>query len=367
MTVKKVLIVLMLVAVLTAGAVVLAACGNDPPSGENYFPDGNGGNGDGTADTVVTASNSSLIGYSAATSVSALAVLGGGASSSAVQPATETLYADNFKAEFEKQLAVIGSFIDRTGITVTEGASTEEGYAHFLSVTTKGLDGEENTFVLHYNISALPDYDRDFDDDRDDWDIDDEEKFRLDGVMTYGGVTYTVTGEVENEVSADETEHEIELIAKNGTSCIVLEYGTETETGEQEEEFEYEYFSDAVYDAAGKPVGKADEEFSVEFEKENGKDELEVEFISRGGTDNWTGIAVEYEAETVSTGTRIVIEVTDTAAYPRTSATVMVSVGQSADGGTEYTFAFVNPANWDTLGAKIFGSDNTGTTTTIRA
>ena len=77
---KKVLIVLMLVAVLTAGAVVLAACGNDPPSGENYFPDGNGGNGDGTADTVVTASNSSLIGYSAATSVSALAVLGGGAS-----------------------------------------------------------------------------------------------------------------------------------------------------------------------------------------------------------------------------------------------------------------------------------------------
>ena len=210
---KKVLIVLMLVAVLTAGAVVLAACGNDPPAGENYFPDGNGGNGDGTADTVVTASNSSLIGYSAATSVSALAVLGGGASSSAVQPATETLYADNFKAEFEKQLAVIGSFIDRTGITVTEGASTEEGYAHFLSVTTKGLDGEENTFVLHYNISALPDYDRDFDDDRDDWDIDNEEKFRLDGVMTYGGVTYTVTGEVENEVSADETEHEIELIA----------------------------------------------------------------------------------------------------------------------------------------------------------
>ena len=240
---KKVLIVLMLVAVLTAGAVVLAACGNDPPSGENYFPDGNGengGNGDGTADTVVTASNSSLIGYSAATSVSALAVLGGGASSSAVQPATETLYADNFKAEFEKQLAVIGSFIDRTGITVTEGASTEEGYAHFLSVTTKGLDGEENTFVLHYNISALPDYDRDFDDDRDDWDIDNEEKFRLDGVMTYDGVTYTVTGEVENEVSADETEHEIELVAKNGTSCIVLEYGTETETGEQEEEFEYE-------------------------------------------------------------------------------------------------------------------------------
>ena len=358
---KKVLIVLMLVAVLTAGAVVLAACGNDPPSGENYFPDGNGGNGgngDGTADTVVTASNSSLIGYSAATSVSALAVLGGGASSSAVQPATETLYADNFKAEFEKQLAVIGSFIDRTGITVTEGASTEEGYAHFLSVATKGLDGEENTFVLHYNISALPDYDRDFDDDRDDWDIDNEEEFRLEGVMTYDGVTYTVTGEVENEVSADETEHEIELIAENGTSCIVLEYGTETETGEQEEEFEYAYYS--ACDANGMPVGKADEEFSVEFEKENGKDELEVEFISRGGTDNWTGIAVEYEAETVSTGTRIVIEVTDTAAYPRTSATVMVSVGQSADGGTEYTFAFVNPANWDTLGAKIFASATDG-------
>ena len=92
-----------------------------------------------------------------------------------------------------------------------------------------------------------------------------------------------------------------------------------------------------------------------------------IKTFSRGGSDNWTGIAVEYEAETVSTGTRIVIEVTDTAAYPRTSATVMVSVGQSADGETEYTFAFVNPANWDTLGAKIFGSDNTGTTTTIRA
>ena len=358
MTVKKVLIVLMLVAVLTAGAVVLAACGNDPPSGENYFPDGNGGNGgngDGTADTVVTASNSSLIGYSAATSVSALAVLGGGASSSAVQPATETLYADNFKAEFEKQLAVIGSFIDRTGITVTEGASTEEGYAHFLSVTTKGLDGEENTFVLHYNISALPDYDRDFDDDRDDWDIDNEEKFRLDGVMTYGGVTYTVTGEVENEVSADETEHEIELIAKNGTSCIVLEYGTETETGEQEEEFEYEYFSDAVYDAVGKPVGKADEEFSIEFENENSKDELEVEFLSRTGDGNWTGIAVEYEAETAPTGTRIEIELTDTTGIQRVSAVAVVTVGSDTR-----AYTFLNPANWNTLGAKIFASATDG-------
>lgn len=351
---KKLLIVLMLVAVLSAGGVVLAACGNDPPSGENYFPDGNGGNGgngDGTADTVVTASNSSLIGYSAATSVSALAVLGGGASSSAVQPATETLYADNFKAEFEKQLAVIGSFIDRTGITVTEGASALEGYAHNLSVTTVGFDGNQTSFVLDYNIypvAGRPDFD-----DDDDFDIDNEEEFRLEGVMTYDGTTYTVVGEVENETDGSETEHEIELVATDYSSCIALEYGKETEIGEEEEEFEYAYYS--VCDADGMPVGKADEEFSIEFENENGKDELEVEFLSRTGDGNWTGIAVEYEAETAPTGTRIEIELTDTTGTQRMSAAAVVTVGSDTR-----AYTFLNPANWNTLGAKIFASATDG-------
>lgn len=353
---KKILIVLMLVAVLTAGAVVLAACGNDPPSGDNYFPDGNGGNGGATTDTVVTASNSSLIGYSAATSVSALAVLGGsGAGSSAERLSAETVYADEFGAEFEKQLAVIGSFIDRTGITVTEGASTEDGYAHFLSVTATGLDGAESTFVLHYNVSAIAGDDRRFDDDRDDWDIDNEEKFRLDGVMTYGGVTYTVVGEVENETEGNETEHEIELVAKNGVSCIVLEYGKETEGREQEEEFEYAYYANATYDVKGEPVGEPDEEFSIEFETENGKDELEVEFVSRTGDGNWTGIAVEYEAETAPTGTRIEIELTDTTGTQRVSAAAVVTVGSDTR-----AYTFLNPANWNTLGAKIFASATDG-------
>lgn len=345
---KKLLTVLMLVAVLCAGAAVLAACGNNPPSGEDYFPDGNGGGGGGGG-SVVTRSNSSLIGYSAATSVSALAVLGGGATSSSAAVELDADYESDFTAEFDKQLAVVGSFIDRTGITVTEGASDTEGYAHRLSVSARGFDGAAVVFVLDYNVSPLPDM-PDFDDDDEDWDVDNEEKFRLEGVMTYNGTTYAVRGEVKNETDGAETEHEIELIAVNGSSCIVLEYGKETEPGEQEEEFEYAYYADATFDYEGKPVGEPDEEFSVEFETENGKDELEVEFLSRKGTGNWANITIEYEAETTATGVRVEIEVTDTASRPAVSAKAVVTTGTDTR-----AYTFLNPANWNVLGARIFG------------
>lgn len=350
---KKILIVLMLVAVLSAGAVVLAACGNETPEGGIYFPGDNGGDGT-EGGTSPALSNSSLVGYSAATSVSALAVLGGSATSAATSTEVNPEYQAAFTAEFDKQLAVIGSFIDRTGITVTEGVSSLEGYAHSLSVTTADFVGTETTFVLDYNVYPLPDM-PEFDDDDDDWDIDNEQKFRLDGVMTYDGVTYTVRGEVENETDGKESEHEIELVAVNGNSCIVLEYGKETESSEQEEEFEYAYYSSAVFDYEGKPVGKADEEFSIEFETENGKDELEVEFLSRTGDGNWTGIRVEYEVETVAAGgTRVEIEVTDTTSAQRTSAAVIATMGDTR------TYTFLNADNWNVLGAKIFASAGAG-------
>ena len=338
---KKTLTVCLLAVVLALGAVLLAAC--DPyklPEGSVYYPDSPGG---GTGQSpAASASNSALIGYSAASSVSALAVLGSGgaATASAEAYALDPDYKVMFEEEFLKQLAVIGSFIDRSGMSVTQSVSQKEGYDHTLTVTTLLPGGGETSFVLDYN--ELTGESRAYDDK---FDLDEERNFGLDGVMNYDGATYAVTGKLETETEKDETERELELLAVGEGCCILLSYGSEKEPGESEEEFEYAFYN------SERPEGAPVEEYSIELGNEDGKEETEVAFISRADGGNWSDIAVEYEAETLASGTvTLIIELKDLTA-PRSAR----AVATASEGG-EFAFTFAAEDNWNAFGEKIFGS-----------
>lgn len=340
---KKTLTVCLLAVVLALGAVLLAACDPDKlPEGSVYYPDSSGG---GTGQTpAASASNSALIGYSAASSVSALAVLGSGgaATASAETYALDPDYKVMFEEEFLKQLAVIGSFIDRSGMSVTQGASQKEGYDHTLTVTTLLHGGGETAFVLDYNLTEHTGGSRAYDDE---FDLDEERNFELDGVMSYDGATYAVTGKLETETEKDETERELKLLAVGEGCCILLSYGSEKEPGESEEEFEYAFYN------SERPVGAPVEEYSIELGNEDGKEETEVAFISRADGGNWSDIAVEYEAETLASGTVwLTIELKDLTA-PRNAR----AVATASEGG-EFDFSFAAEDNWNAFGEKIFGS-----------
>lgn len=342
---KKTLTVCLLAVVLALGAVLLAACDPDKlPEGSVYYPDSPGG---GTGQSpAASASNSALIGYSAASSVSALAVLGSGgaATASAEAYALDPDYKVMFEKEFLKQLAVIGSFIDRSGMSVTQGVSQKEGYDHTLTVTTLLPGGGETSFVLDYKLTELTGESRAYDDDK--FDLDEEKNFGLNGVMSYDGATYTVTGRLETETEKDETERELELLAVGEDCCILLSYGSEKEPGESEEEFEYAFYN------SERPVGAPVEEYSIELGNEDGKEETEVAFISRADGGSWSDIAVEYEAETLASGTvRLIIELKDLTAPRRTAR----AVATASEGG-EFAFTFAAEDNWNAFGEKIFGS-----------
>ena len=280
--------------------------------------------------------------------VSGILILGSGgaATASAETYALDPDYKVMFEEEFLKQLAVIGSFIDRSGMSVTQGASQKEDYDHTLTVTTLLPGGGETAFVLDYNLTELTGESRAYDDDE--FDLDEERNFGLDGVMSYGGATYAVTGRLETETEKDETERELELLAVGEGCCILLSYGSEKEPGESEEEFEYAFYNSV------RPEGEPVEEYSIELGSEDGKEETEVAFLSRADSGNWSDIAVEYEAETLASGTvRLIIELKDlTDLTARRSAR---AVATASEGG-EFVFTFAAEDNWNAFGEKIFGS-----------
>ena len=163
--------------------------------------------------------------------------------------------------------------------------------------------------------------------------------------MSYDGATYAVTGRLETETEKDETERELELLAVGEGCCILLSYGSEKEPGESEEEFEYAFYN------SERPVGAPVEEYSIELGNEDGKEETEVAFISRADGGNWSDIAVEYEAETLASGTvTLIIELKDLTAQRSARA-----VATASEGG-EFAFTFAAEDNWNAFGEKIFGS-----------
>ena len=321
---KKVIIAIVLVLALCAGAVALVACNPDGTAGDG----GSGGGGGGNA---ATFDNKSTIGFSVASSAVMLDTFAqSSASSSAAdgnadtEATLDTQVEQAFENEFTKQLSVIESFIDRASVNSVESASDRPEYDHMLTVTTTDMRGNESVYILYYNATPVIDDDNDKWDDEDDWDIETEEEFRIDGVLVYNDAEYDVRGEMENEVEGNESENEFEMTAfdRVNNSKIVFEQSFEVEDGEYEEEYKYSYYEN----------NRLVNSFEIEFENENGKEELDVTFIEGGGNGNWANTMVAYERETDGNGDFISITLRKGTTFAKLKA---VSVA-----GGEYRFTF---------------------------
>lgn len=242
-------------------------------------------------------SNHYTVGYSVA---SAAAMLDTGYSASAAAMAEGTPSAsltgefsiDSDNEMFQtiaQQLTVVENFLDRASVKVEEAVSDIPEYAYKMNITSvSALTGEEASYSLYYNLTAEVEDDDDDDDDK--WEIDNEQEFVIEGIMNSGDKQFELVGEMEVETELNENEQSFSFVATEPvTGCKVKfeqEFGVEN--GEIEEELNYEFW------IANRKIYS----FSIEFEHENGKEELEVSTsFGSGLLDEWLGTTIRYDRE----------------------------------------------------------------------
>lgn len=222
-------------------------------------------------------------------------------SAAAQSPAYGSELTEEEKQMLMEQLAVLENFIGDNAVTVTEALVGEDSayfgiYEYSMIIATNDLSGVRHTFEMYYNQTYLG-TEVDYDDDKpffgqNGGDFEQEESFRLDGVVLYQGIEYQLTGikEIETEVEHGQTETEtkIEIIVKKSAGEYVrFEQEMSTEADETEQEFSYEYYQN----------GRKVKEFSLEIGVENGKKEMEMTSIENGKT-----FKVEYEEKRAANG-----------------------------------------------------------------
>jgi hypothetical protein len=166
------------------------------------------------------------------------------------------------------------------GLNVTVLASTEVDYEFMMTFETSGLLGENQTYVIHYNMTLKDDVEdvEDTDDVEETDDAeDDESEFVLDGIMVFNDQVYTLLGKREVE----EGEDKIEFTAKlDDLNYIETEYKLESE----ETKFEIKVVNNGIV--------VSETEIKIEDEEDGTK--VELEFLSG---DNKGKYEFEYEVE----------------------------------------------------------------------
>lgn len=307
---KRKLMIIATVAVVALLSFALVACTNNDSDKVN----GNGSGADLSTKDIfaLSASSSAIMLDEAANSrngsavsvsdVSAEAPAQAAQSGAAAQsPAYGSELTEEEKQMLMEQLAVLENFIGDNAVTVTEALVGEDSayfgiYEYSMIIATNDLSGVRHTFEMYYNQTYLG-TEVDYDDDKpffgqNGGDFEQEESFRLDGVVLYQGIEYQLTGikEIETEVEHGQTETEtkIEIIVKKNVGEYVrFEQEMSTEADETEQEFSYEYYQN----------GRKVKEFSLEIGVENGKKEMEMTSIENGKT-----FKVEYEEKRAANG-----------------------------------------------------------------
>lgn len=307
---KRKLMIIATVAVVALLSFALVACTDNDSDKVN----GNGSGADlSTKDIFALSASSSAIMLDeaansrndsavSASDVSAEAPAQAAQSGAAAQsPAYGSELTEEEKQMLMEQLAVLENFIGDNAVTVTEARVGEDSayfgiYEYSMIIATNDLSGVRHTFEMYYNQTYLG-TEVDYDDDKpffgqNGGDFEQEESFRLDGVVLYQGIEYQLTGikEIETEVEHGQTETEtkIEIIVKKNVGEYVrFEQEMSTEADETEQEFSYEYYQN----------GRKVKEFSLEIGVENGKKEMEMTSIENGKT-----FKVEYEEKRAANG-----------------------------------------------------------------
>lgn len=157
-----------------------------------------------------------------------------------------------------KYIDIFDSVVGNNAIISQKQHLDDTNYNYKITTTVTDLNGEKQTFEMKFK-EVKADNTLVTDDDKD------EITSRLQGVMTYQGKEYTISG--KKEVERDEIE--IEFIAYIDQSNYVR-VQQETESGEQE--FTYTVYSNRV----------EVDSTSIEIEKERNELEVELQYSQNG-------------------------------------------------------------------------------------
>lgn len=257
---KKLLLVSLCLTMVAAMA--LAACGNPDKGKTNALSSPNDVYGIGAVSGVrLLKSNMPASAVKSFSAVNAIAYT------------TTEKSADEAKRQAEKfneYFTALDSFLGDDVVSTSTVANTDSNYDYEtkMTITGKDFNGETVTYTMYYTETLLQD---DFDED--------EQEYKLVGIMTIDGADYYLEGERSEESEKDESETELKIRAyadkEDKTSYIQMEQEYSVENGETETEYVY-----SIY--AG---GELLEQTAVEFETENkdGKVETEYELEFRKG------------------------------------------------------------------------------------
>lgn len=210
--------------------------------------------------------------------------------------------------EVKAQLSVLENYIGDNAPSVTQ-STLSSGDAYFgeyeykMVVVTKDMHGNDYEYTLYFNQEKIGEK-TEYDDDDDklstgNQEFEFAEEFKLTGIVVSGENTYELSGIKENKEEFDDGQKETEstykmTIKKSQDEYVVFEQSLEEEDGETEQKYEYKIYSQ----------GKLVKEFSIEFEKEFGEQEVEMKSIENGQI-----FQVSYESEVINGKERIKAEV----------------------------------------------------------
>lgn len=202
------------------------------------------------------------------------------------------------EAELDEYMAMLDSIIGGDQpITSTVAANTNEAYSQYAmaqTITAETAGGVSETYTIYYNETHQPNYDRDDDDDRDEQ----EDNYRVTGVMVNGENVFDISGWREVSTERNETEESLEFTATNQANGMRMVFELENENESNETGMEFAY---SIYD--GRSLVRA---FEISFEQESGwmGEETEFELFTH---ENGQSMEYEIESETVAGQERIKI------------------------------------------------------------
>ena len=225
-------------------------------------------------------------------------------------------------AELDEYMAMLDKLIGgENPITSVVADNTDEAYAQYAvkqTVTATSPDGSSETYAIYYNETLQPDYDDDDDPDEQ------EENYRIEGVMVNGENVFDITGFREVESERGESEESLEFTAENRENGLRMKFELENESEKDESGMEFGY---EIYD--GRSLVRA---FEIEFERESGwmGEETEFELFTHEN-----GVSREYEIESEVRGDKEFIRITrrEGRTYERYRAT------RNDDGSYFYEYA----------------------------
>lgn len=204
-------------------------------------------------------------------------------------------------------LAIAQGFKNGGVVRSTVTTSDRQGYEFYYTVTAADNTGASKVYEFYYNRTDITD-----NDDK----AENEQEYRLNGLVILDGVEYTVIGEQEIEQGETEFNFEVKL---NENFKVIIEQETDT----NEEEFSY-----TVY-AYGNKVFETEVEYEI---NKNGKIELEFET-----KDKITNIKQTYKFEFYTEANENFVKVYIGIGTNATIA-VKIKITENPDGTPNYEF-----------------------------